>query len=291
MVTKVEKARAGRLLPIPLEKMPWWALILAALGLLTVYAMFTSETYRDTFAFLRDGLKFTILITIVSFSLALVLGLITGLGRVSKNPIFYTISTLYVEVVRGIPILVQLIYVAFVIVPLGVRLLNGLGGFLLEHQVPWQHFTRLALYLQGLDVRDVNMIVRGILGMAFAYGAYEAEVFRAGIQSIERGQMEAARSLGMTYFQAMRYIILPQAIRRILPPLGNDFIAMLKDSSLLSALAVRELTQLGKLNRARTFRTFETWNMVALLYLMMTLLLSLLVKAMERRLAVEREQR
>jgi len=270
--------------------MPWWALILAVLGLLTLYAMFTSEIYHDTFAFLRDGLKFTILITIISFSLALVLGLITGLGRVSKNPISYTLSTLYVEVVRGIPILVQLIYVAFVIVPLGVRLLNGLGGFVLEHQMSWQPLTRLALYLQGLDVRDVNMIVRGILGMAFAYGAYEAEVFRAGIQSIERGQMEAARSLGMTYFQAMRYIILPQAIRRILPPLGNDFIAMLKDSSLLSALAVRELTQLGKLNRARTFRTYETWNMVALLYLMMTLLLSLLVKAMERRLAVEREQ-
>jgi len=290
MVTEAERVRAGRLLPISLEKIPWWALILAMLGLLTVYAMFTAETYRDTFAFLRDGLKVTILITLVSFSIALVLGLMTGLGRVSKNPISYTLSTLYVEVVRGIPILVQLIYVAFVIVPLGVRLLNGLGGVIVELQTSWQPLLRLALYLQSLDIKNVNMVVRGILGMAFAYGAYEAEVFRAGIQSIERGQMEAARSLGMTYFQAMRYIILPQAIRRILPPLGNDFIAMLKDSSLLSALAVRELTQLGKLNRARTFRTFETWNMVALLYLVMTLLLSLLVKTMERRMAVERER-
>lgn len=160
---------------------------------------------------------------------------------------------------------------------------------MLEH-TSWQPLINLALYLHSLDIKNVNMVVRGILGMAFAYGAYEAEVFRAGIQSIERGQMEAARSLGMTYFQAMRYIILPQAIRRILPPLGNDFISMLKDSSLLSALAVRELTQLGKLNRARTFRTFETWNTVALLYLMMTLLLSLGVKAMERRMAIGRER-
>jgi len=289
MATEAERVRAGRLLPISLEKVPWWGLILAVLGLLTVYSMFTSETYRDTFAFLRDGLKFTILITVVSFSLALVLGLITGLGRVSKNLLFYTISTLYVEVVRGIPILVQLIYVAFVLVPMGIHLLNGLGGFILKYQMSWQPLTRLALSLKSLDIKNVNMVVRGMLGMTIAYGAFEAEVFRAGIQSIEKGQMEAARSLGMTYFQAMRYIILPQAIRRILPPLGNDFIAMLKDSSLLSALAVRELTQLGKLNRARTFRTFETWNTVALLYLMMTLLLSLLVKVMERRMSLERE--
>jgi len=112
-------------------------------------------------------------------------------------------------------------------------------------------------------------------------------VFRAGIQSIQRGQMEAARSLGMSYFQGMRYIILPQAIRRVLPPLGNDFIAMLKDSSLISVLAVRELTHLGKLNRSRTFRTFETWNTVAFLYLVLTLSLSLVVKYMERRMAYE----
>jgi polar amino acid transport system permease protein len=133
----------------------------------------------------------------------------------------------------------------------------------------------------------VDMRVRAIAGLAFAYGAFEAEVFRAGIQSIERGQMEAARSLGMGYFQAMRYVILPQAIRRVLPPLGNDFIAMVKDSSLISVLAVRELTHLGKLNRARTFRTFETWNTVTFLYLCLILLLSLGVKMLERRMAVE----
>jgi polar amino acid transport system permease protein len=134
-----------------------------------------------------------------------------------------------------------------------------------------------------MSVQDIDSLARAIAGLAFGYGAYEAEVFRAGIQSIEKGQMEAARSLGMSYFQAMRYVILPQAIRVILPPLGNDLIAMLKDSSLISVLAVRDLTQLGKLNRSRTFRTFETWNTVTYLYLSMTLLGSMAVKGLERK--------
>ncbi|MGD2026591.1 MAG: amino acid ABC transporter permease, partial [Anaerolineales bacterium] len=112
-----------------------------------------------------------------------------------------------------------------------------------------------------------------------------AEIFRAGIQSIERGQMEAARSLGMTYIQSMRYVILPQAIRRVLPPLGNDFIAMLKDSSLATVLAVPELTQLGRVQRSSTFRVFEVFNSVAFLYLTMTLILSFLVRTLERRLS------
>ena len=110
---------------------------------------------------------------------------------------------------------------------------------------------------------------------------------RAGIESIARGQMEAARSQGMSYGQAMRFIILPQAIRRVLPPFGNDFISMLKDSSLISVLAVRDLTHLGKLNRARTFRTFETWNTVAFMYLILTLSLSILVKYLESRMGYE----
>jgi polar amino acid transport system permease protein len=215
-----------------------------------------------------------------------VLGLITGLGRVSSNLILYTASTLYVEVVRGIPILVQLIYWAFVITPFIVNGLSSLGEFLMA-QASSGFLFNLGQSLVAVDIKNIPMTARGIMGLAVAYGAYEAEVFRAGIESIERGQMEAARSLGMSYFQAMRYVILPQAIRRVLPPLGNDFISMLKDSSLLSALAIRELTQLGKLNRARTFRTFETWNMVAFLYLGMTLILSMVVKAMERRLSIE----
>jgi ABC-type amino acid transport system permease subunit len=125
-----------------------------------------------------------------------------------------------------------------------------------------------------------------VIGLGFGYGAYLAEVFRAGIQSIHRGQMEAARSLGMSYFQAMRYVILPQAIRVVLPPLGNDFIAMLKDSSLISVVALPEILQQGRLWVSRTFRAFEGYNTVALFYLVMTLLLSLLVRLVERRTAL-----
>jgi polar amino acid transport system permease protein len=122
--------------------------------------------------------------------------------------------------------------------------------------------------------------------LGFGYGAYLAEVFRAGIQSIHRGQMEAARSLGMSYFQAMRHVVLPQAVRVVLPPLGNDFIAMLKDSSLISVVALPEVLQQGRLWVSRTFRAFEGYNTVALFYLVMTLLLSLLVRVVERKIAL-----
>ena len=269
-----------------LAGLPWWALVILLLGALVAYFIFVSPTYQDAFLFLISGVRLTIMVSLASFVASLVLGLIAGLARVSKNVFFYTATSVYVEVVRGIPILVLLIYFAYVVTPFGLQLLNGLGAIMLQN-LAIGPLGRLAEYLANLNIQDVDMIVRAVTGLAFAYGAFEAEVFRAGIQSIERGQMEAARSLGMSYFQGMRYIILPQAIRRVLPPLGNDFIAMLKDSSLISVLAVRELTHLGKLNRARTFRTFETWNTVAFLYLILTLSLSILVKVMERRMAFE----
>jgi polar amino acid transport system permease protein len=129
--------------------------------------------------------------------------------------------------------------------------------------------------------------LRGVLALAVGYGAFEAEVFRAGIQSIGKGQMEAAKSLGMTYLQSMRYVILPQAIRRVLPPLGNDFIAMLKDSALLTVVAIPELTQLSRLRRASTFQIIETFNVVAFLYLSMTLILSMGVRWLEKKMRIE----
>jgi polar amino acid transport system permease protein len=287
ITSEIEKRRP-KLIPWTgrLAQVPWWALIILLLGVLIVYLIFASATYQDAFFFLIAGVGLTVQVSLISFGLALVLGLIAGLGRVSKNVVFYTASSVYIEVVRGIPMLVLLIYFAYVVTPLALQLLNWLGTTMLQN-LAVDPLMGLADSLAELNIQDVDMRVRAIAGLAFAYGAFEAEVFRAGIQSIERGQMEAARSLGMGYFQAMRYVILPQAIRRVLPPLGNDFIAMVKDSSLISVLAVRELTQLGKLNRARTFRTFETWNTVAFLYLCLILLLSLGVKILERRMAVE----
>ena len=265
-----------------LKQLPWWALFLLLLGVALVYSIATIPNYTDAFFFIVPGLKVTLLASVVGFAIALVIGLVVGLGRISTNPITYNVATFYVEVVRGIPMIVIIIYVAYVLVPLFVSAANGLGTLII--QTSWLSFLAgLGQSLAALDIRNVDPLVRAVAGLAFGFGVYEAEVFRAGIQSIERGQMEAARSLGMNYFQAMRYVILPQAVRVILPPLGNDFIAMLKDSSLISVLAVRDLTQLGKLNRSRTFRTFETWNTVTYLYLSMTLLGSMGVKWLERK--------
>jgi polar amino acid transport system permease protein len=266
-----------------LKNLPWWALLLLLLGIALIYAISNNPNYNDAYNFIVPGLKITISVSVISFAIALVVGLIVGLGRISTNVIIYNFSTFYVEVVRGIPMIVIIIYVAYVLVPLIVGAANSMGNWIL--QTGWLSFlARMGTTFAGLDITHIDPKARAIAGLAFGYGAYEAEVFRAGIQSIERGQMEAARSLGMNYFKAMRYVILPQAIRVILPPLGNDFIAMVKDSSLISVLAVRDLTQLGKLNRSRTFRTYETWNTVTYLYLSMTLLGSMGVKALERQL-------
>ena len=286
VTSEIERPRP-KLIPwtAKLAEVPWWALFILLGGVVIAYFVFTDAIYQDAFLFLKEGVRLTILVSLISFGTALVVGLIAGLGRVSKNVVYYNLSTLYVEVVRGVPILVMLIYFAFVATPLALDFLHWLGAML--QNTGLGPVVGLADSLAELNIQDVEMTVRAIAGLAFCYGAFEAEVFRAGIQSIKRGQMEAARSLGMSYFQGMRYVILPQAIRTVLPPLGNDFIAMLKDSSLISVLAVRELTHLGKLNRSRTFRTFETWNTVTFLYLIMTLTLSLVVKFIERRMAVE----
>ena len=266
-----------------LKDLPWWAIVVLLLGIALAYATINSPNYTDAFFFIVPGLKVTITATIIAFSVSLVIGLIFGLGRISSNPVIYNIATFYVEVVRGIPMIVIIIYVAYVLVPFLIIAVNATGQAILDTE--WLGFlANIGTSLLNLDITRIDPLARAVAGLAFGFGAYEAEVFRAGIQSIERGQMEAARSLGMNYFQAMRHIILPQAIRVILPPLGNDFIAMLKDSSLISVLAVRDLTQLGKLNRSRTFRTFETWNTVTYLYLSMTLLGSLGVKWLERKL-------
>jgi polar amino acid transport system permease protein len=139
-------------------------------------------------------------------------------------------------------------------------------------------------WLAQRSTQDLDLMPRAVIALAIAYGGFEAETFRAGIQSIGKGQMEAARSLGMNYFQAMRYIILPQAIRRILPPLGNDLIAMLKDSSLVSVLGVRDITQHARLYVSASFRYPETYNMLAFTYLSMTIVLSLIIKWIETRL-------
>jgi polar amino acid transport system permease protein len=269
-----------------LSSLPWWAFILLAVGFFLAYLILASRPYRETFEYLSTGVLVTIRITAFSYLIATAIGLLTGLARTSKNPVTYTISTLYVETVRGVPLIVLMLYTAFVLVPAAASLLRALGSWGLSLGAS----GGLGNFLRALELatsRQVSLELRAIVALAIGYGAYEAEIFRAGIQSIGRGQMEAARSLGMTYWQAMRFIILPQAIRRVLPPLGNDFIACLKDSSLATVLAVNELTQLGRLRRSSTFRVFETFNVLTFLYLSMTLALSALVRYLERRMKFE----
>ena len=266
-----------------LAGLPWWLLIILLAGIFMVYSFYTDETYRAIFDFLKSGIIVTIRVTIIAYAFAITIGLLTGLARVSKNPVTYNLATVYVQVMRGLPILVTILYVAFVFIPAVLILINNFGEWLANIGLlaPENILAMLGNRRAGLEI---GFELRAIIALALSYGAFSSEIFRAGIESIGRGQMEAARSLGMSYLQAMRYIILPQAVRRVLPPLGNDFIAMLKESSLVSALGVQDITQLGRLYSASSFEYLKTYNMVAFLYLTMTILLSLGVKGMEMRL-------
>ncbi len=259
---------------------PWWLLIIVFFGALIAWNAMTSELYSTIFNRLLLGIGVTIFTTLVAYGLAIVVGLIAGLGRVSQNPVIFNIATLYVQIIRGVPILVQLLVIAFVIVPFVIDGVNLLGNALTP-------ILGAENFLVRTKPQDVPFLTRSIIALAIAYGGFQAETFRAGIQSISKGQMEAARSLGMSYLQAMRYVILPQAIRRVLPPLGNDFIAMLKDSSLVSVLGVRDITQEARLYASASFRFLETYTSLAFLYLAMTIVLSLGVKWLENRLNSE----
>ncbi len=261
---------------------PWWAYTVIVLGAVMLYLILTSPNYRETFFFLLPGVKVTLQIALSAYALAIVIGLFVGLARTSKNPLIYNLATLYVQVVRGVPLIVLILYTAFVGIPQGVFALKALGQWGLS----WAQGTALEGLFQslaGMTLRQVPMELRAIIALAIGYGAFEAEVFRAGIESIGKGQMEAALSLGMTYWQAMRLVILPQAVRRILPPLGNDLVAIIKDSALVTVLAVRDITQLARLRKASTFRPIETYNIVVFLYLSMTMSLSAIVRYIERK--------
>ncbi len=251
---------------------PWWAVIMIAALSIAFISMIGNETYRAALNFIvlpptstevvfgidvRNGLMMTLFTTLVAYIIALVFGLFLGVMRVSKNPILFHASTLYVELMRGVPMLVLVIWIGFVVVP----------------------FLR-QLFGPSFPITGVQ---GAILGLGFGYAAYLAEVYRSGIESISHGQMEAARSLGMGYFQSMRYVILPQAIRRVVPPLANDLVALLKDSALVSVVAVPEILQMARLFVSRTFRAFEGYNSAAFVYLVLTLVFIIIVRLIERR--------
>jgi polar amino acid transport system permease protein len=284
--SKQQPIGRSRALPFTdyLARLPWWLLIAALLGVIILWAITSNETYQIIFERVREGIGITLYVTLIAFTLSLILGLVVGLARVSANRVIYHIATFYVEIIRGVPMLVLLYYIAFVVGPGLIDLINGIGDALVNTGA----LAALGEGMAAMKVRDLDFTARAVMALTVGYSAFISEIFRAGIESIEKGQMEAARSLGMSYWQAMRHVILPQAIKRVLPPLGNDFVAMLKDSSLVSVLGVRDITMLGKVYSTSTFRFFETYNVVAFLYLIMTILLSLGVRWMERRLSTNK---
>lgn len=242
----------------------WWLIIATLLGIALIYQIVTDEDTRKIFDFLRPGIKTSVQVALAAYTVSITIGMIMGLGRVSKNRLIYNICSFYVEMVRGIPILVFLFFIAFGILPILIDYINKLG-------VP-------------ISMRDIPNEARVIVALGLAYGAYSAEIFRAGIQSIEKGQYEASEALGMNYFQTMRFIVVPQAIRRILPALGNDFVSMIKDSALVSVLGVRDITQSAKLYASSTFIFLPTWAMAAYIYLGVIIVLTRAIRYMEGRL-------
>ena len=236
-----------------------WVFIMLALITWMVYTIISGDEYIKAFNFIIPGLRITFGATFVSFLIALILGLFLGIGRISDNKFLSTISRTYIEFVRGIPILILIFTMAFVVVVDAAEFLNINNG-------------------------NVPMIIRAIIALSVFYGAYIAEVFRAGIESVPVGQREGGASLGLSERQVMRHIVLPQAFRNMLPALGNDFISMMKDSSLLSVLAVQDLTYKGRLYSGSTFRFQETYLVLTVLYLCITLMLSGLQRRLERKL-------
>ena len=208
----------------------------------------------NSFPLLLIGAGVTIQITVLSTAIGFVIGLIVGVARISNLRVLRMLAEVYVEFFRGTPLLVQI--------------------FLFYFALPVITGQRIDPFIAAISACGINS------------GAYVAEIFRAGIQSIDDGQMEAGRSLGMTWLQTMRYIIVPQAFKRVIPPLGNEFIAMLKDSSLVSVIGFEELTRRGQLIIAKTYGSFEIWMSVAVIYLVMTLTISRFVAYLERRYRV-----
>lgn len=271
--TKIDKKKS-------FQEFPWWlVLILLFLGLMG-YLIIAGDEYRQAFeriwgslgsiegyqnngiaGLVGQGISMTIFITLVGFFFASIIGLLVGIGRISQNVIVRNLATTYIEFIRGVPTIVLLFTLALVVVP--------------------------AIFEFFGQENTISNVIRSIAALAIIYGAFLAEVFRAGIESVPGGQTEAAQALGMTRFQTLRLIVLPQAIRNVLPALGNDFIAMLKDSSLVTLLAVRDLTQQAKVYVGSSFRFRETYLVLTFLYLTMTLILSLILRWYERRLAID----
>ncbi len=244
----------GASIPDPKDKRlvtAWSISLFGAVSLLIFLCVTYPKPYMDIIRLLPPGIWVTFQVTLYSICITIPVGCLVGLGRLSRFRPVNLLASTYVEVIRGIPLLVQLFYI----------------------------FYGLNMYLK------VSATIAAVVSLSFCYGAYMGEVFRAGISSIPHGQTEAARSLGFNRFQTMRYIILPQALRTILPPVGNECIALLKDTSLISILAVADVFRIAREYSSVTFLYFEAYTVIAVIYLIITLILSKCVSIMESRLS------
>jgi polar amino acid transport system permease protein len=246
------------------DDFPWWLLVAGGIAAWLTYEIIADDIYRQTLNTLAKGLWITLKVTVISFAGASLLGLLLALGATSKWLVVRQLVRFYVEIVRGVPILVLLLYFSFVFTPALVVGLNALG--------------------LDIDLSAFSFLSRAIATLICTYGAFLSEVFRAGLQSVDEGQIEAAKALGLKPRQRFRHVVFPQAFRVILPPWGNDFVAMVKDSSLVSILGVMDVTLLAKVTATGNFRYFETYNVVALIYLLLTVSLSLVLRRLEHHL-------
>ena len=250
---------------------PWWLVVLGLIGAVLAVVIALNGIYAQVFTTVVRGLGITVFVTLVAFLLASLLGLCIAMMGMSDAIVLRQIARFYIEVIRGIPVLVLLFYIAFVGAPGLVSLYNWLATPLI--QVGW---------LDTLLVRDFSLTWRAIIALTIGYASFISEIFRAGIQAVDEGQIEAAKALGLSRYQRFRMIIFPQALRKIFPPLSNDFVAMVKDSSLVSVLGVADITQMAKVYAAGSFRFFETYSIVAYIYLILTIGLSLFLRRVEK---------
>lgn len=259
--------------PSLVHRIPWWLVAIGALIAWLGAKALSDELYRQIAGVVGEGIGVTVFVSLVAFAAATAAGLVVALGLMSRHLAARQVARFYCEVVRGVPVLVLLFYVAFVAAPL---LVQGVNAVLARVQ-PGDGAP-------AFEARDFSLMWRAILALTISYSAFIAEVFRAGFQSVAPGQLDAARSLGLTPRQVFRHVTFPQGLRTILPALGNDFVSMVKDSALVSVLGVGDITQMAKVYASGSFTFFETYNVVAVVYLVMTLALSLALRALERRL-------
>jgi len=239
--------------------LPWWLIALLATIAFFVFKIITDPAWKQAFEFIKGGLSMTLIITGAGFVIAVLLGLFIGLARISKNVFLSNAAMYYIEFIRGVPVIVTIFFFSLVV---------------------WGQ------WLNDLGVPVPSQPIRATMALGFIYAAFIAEVFRAGIESVSTGQREAGESVGLSKRQVLRFIVLPQAIRNIMPALGNDLIALLKDSSLVSILAVRELTQMTRLYTGSSFQFVNGYLVLTGFYLVLTLSLSLLLRWYERRIQV-----